>query len=274
MNNYIHLITTRFNVPTKNWFETREGKTPLTDEWHEHRFRLFLNFTLPSFKNQSNQNFKWLVFFDVNTQDKYKQIIAEIQKDYPNFIPYFINHGDEINSNIRSWTKDYFEDNTSYLITTDIDNDDVLHRDYIKTVQQHFQPIHELVIDLRRGLQISIDDLVIKSVNEYYGVANPFVSFVEDITKDYKTIMNEMHPNFRHYASISSYDEHPMFIQIIHNYNLMNNTFDTKQLTHINKEEFGFSPNVKTDISAWNATVANTNKKINTLKKLLGLKKK
>ena len=76
---FIHIITTRFNVPTENWAQTRAGHTALTDEWHEHRFELFQKYTFPSFKNQKNKNFVWLVFFYVNTKTKYQKLIRTLE---------------------------------------------------------------------------------------------------------------------------------------------------------------------------------------------------
>ena len=75
-------------------------------------------------------------------------------------------------------------------------------------------------------------------INEYYAVANPFVSLVENINS-FKTIMNEWHNNFRHYDSVTSYDQKPLFIQLIHTHNLMNSQLKTKALLKINFSEYG-----------------------------------
>jgi hypothetical protein len=88
---------TRFNVPTKGWDETRSGFKPLTEEWLDDRFKLFRTYVLPSYKNQTNQNFEWLTFFDVNTSDKFRKIIKEIEAEYPTFKAIFVEDFDDEN---------------------------------------------------------------------------------------------------------------------------------------------------------------------------------
>ena len=51
----------------------------------------FLRQTLDSLVNQTNQNFKWLVFFDVQTPKEYREIVVNYVRDYNNFIPLFID---------------------------------------------------------------------------------------------------------------------------------------------------------------------------------------
>lgn len=268
MRNFIHIITTRFNVPTENLDGTRSGYIPLTEEWHEHRFELFQKYTFPSFKNQKNKNFVWLVFFDVNTKPKYLQIISNLQQDFPNFTPVFVQNGDEINTGITSIFENYFQKDTQFVISTDIDNDDILHEEFVDQIQSLFKPIHNLVIDLRCGLQMSIirKDKVL--VNEYYAVANPFVSIVENVNSS-KTIMNEWHNNFRNYDKVTSYDHKPLFIQLIHTHNLMNSTLNTKALSKINFHEYGISEEHTPEILKWKTTFHNLNRIPQIFKKLI-----
>ena len=235
---FIHIITTRFNVPTENWAQTRAGHTALTDEWHEHRFELFQKYTFPSFKNQKNKNFVWLVFFYVNTKTKYRKLIRTLEQEFPNFTAVFVKNGGEINSGITDIFKNYFQKDTQFVISTDIDNDDLLHDEFVDTIQSLYKPVHNSVIDLRRGLQMSLVKENQVLINEYYAVANPFVSLVENINS-FKTIMNEWHNNFRHYDSVTSYDQKPLFIQLIHTHNLMNRQLKTKALLKINFSEYG-----------------------------------
>lgn len=263
---FVHIITTRFNVPTKEWTLTRTGKSPLSEEWHEHRFELFQNYTLASFKNQSVQNFIWLVFFDINTAPKYKKIIQSIQDNYPSFKPVFIEHGEKINSAVFELFPKYFERETKFVISTDIDNDDVLHKDFVKIVQQHYKPLHNNVIDLRRGYQMTIENENKVYFNEFFGVANPFVSITEDIHQ-MKTIMNERHKNYRHYPNISFYDQKPLFIQIIHSNNLMNNTYNTKRITKIKLQDFGIHLPLK--ISLFNSYFYNLKRKLSLIKNII-----
>ncbi len=72
-------------------------------------------------------------------------------------------------------------------------------RDYIKTVQEHFKPIHDLVIDLRRGYQLTMFPNRKAVVNVYNEAVNPFVSLAESVDH-FKTMLKERaHNSYRHY---------------------------------------------------------------------------
>ncbi|WP_419869065.1 glycosyltransferase [Chryseobacterium sp. CT-SW4] len=241
MNEFIHIITTRFNVPTQGWDITREGSKPLTDEWLADRFELFQTYTLPSFKNQTNKNFIWLVFFDINTSEHYKEIINRISSEFAPFTPVFVRDFDEMNSRLLEIIPTYFTAHTKYIISSDLDNDDILYKDFVKAVHDHFKPVHDMVIEPRKGLQLTKISDKEAIVTEYYALANPFVSLVESID-DFGTVIKENHNNYRYYKEVNHYDHQEMFIQIIHKHNLMNSTFNNKCVFDINLSDFGISP--------------------------------
>lgn len=268
MKKFIHIITTRFNVPTEIWKMTRDGKKPLSDEWLEDRFEIFRQYCLPSFKNQSEKNFIWLVFFDKQTPAKYLKIIYDIEKECKQFKPVFVQDFPEMNSKILELIPKYFEETTEFIISTDIDNDDMLHKDFIKTVQCLFQPKHNLVIDLRKGLQLTIFDGCKAFANTFYMVSNPFVSLVENIS-DFKSVIKESHPNYRNYENYFFYDQKPMFIQFIHQFNLLNQTnFKNKRLFHFPHKDFGIN-SPKFEISVLDTALFNIKRSFNLILKKL-----
>ncbi len=241
MENFKHIISTRFNVPTEIWTTTREGKKPLSDEWLEDRFEIFRKYCLPSFKNQSQKNFVWLVFFDILTPQKYLGLIDDIQKDCNQFHPVFVQDFQEMSAKLLEIIPQFLDDNSEYLVTTDIDNDDMIHRSFVAEVQKSFKPIHNLVIDLRLGLQLTKTGANKGVANYYYQVANPFISLVEKTT-DFRTVTKENHLNYRNYPNIVKADKTPLFIQFIHKNNLMNDTFqNSKRISKINYSDFGIS---------------------------------
>lgn len=234
---FTHIITTSFNVPSTNWKQTRDGKNTLTNEWFMDRIDIFDKYCLPSFKNQTNKNFSWIVFFDINTPGFYKERIKEIEKELPNFKPYFVNDLDEKKVRFLEIIPEYTK-NSDYVITTDVDNDDILHREYVETIQSLFKPIDNLVIDLRRGLQLTRKSGNEAFITEYYSAANPFVSLVESV-KDFKTVTHYFHHKYRDFKDIAVFDDKALFIQFIHRNNLMNETFNNKRFSKIDFNEYG-----------------------------------
>lgn len=245
MSQFVHVIMTRFNVPTKGWNETRSGYKPLTEEWLDDRFKLFRTYVLPSYKNQTNQNYIWLTFFDTNTSDKFRKIIKEIEAEYPVFRAVFVEDFDAMKTKAVEVIPQFFTPETKFVITSELDNDDMLHQDYIKTVQEHFKPIHDLVIDLRRGYQLTMLPGRKAVVNVYNAVVNPFVSLAESVD-NFKTMLKERaHNSYRHYPDFSVEDSKEMYIQIIHQYNLMNVTFKHKAVPEVDFSEYGMTEDTK-----------------------------
>ncbi|WPO83071.1 glycosyltransferase [Chryseobacterium sp. JJR-5R] len=234
---FTHIITTSFNVPSVSWKQTRDGKNTLTNEWFMDRIDIFDKYCLPSFKNQTNKNFWWIVFFDVNTPEFYKERIKEIEKEFPRFKPYFVNDHDEKNARLPEIILEY-TGNSDFLITTDVDNDDILHMEYVETIQRLYQPVDNLVIDLRRGLQLTHTSGNKAFITEYYSVANPFVSLVESV-QDFKTVTHHFHHQYRNFKDIAVFDEKPLYIQFIHQNNLANKTFNNKRFYNINFNDYG-----------------------------------
>ncbi|MGH1518936.1 glycosyltransferase [Chryseobacterium sp. JK1] len=245
MSQFIHVIMTRFNVPTKGWDETRSGFKPLTEEWLDDRFKLFRTYVLPSYKNQTNQNYIWLTFFDVNTSEKFRKIIKEIEAEYPVFKAVFVEHFDAMKTKAVEVISQLITPDHQFVITSELDNDDMLHQDYVKTVQEHFKPVDDLVIDLRRGYQLTMLPDRKAIVKVYNAVANPFVSLAEK-ADNFKTVLKERaHNSYRDYKDFSIEDSKEMYIQIVHQYNLMNTSFKHKAVSEVDFSKYGMTENTR-----------------------------
>lgn len=67
----LHLFfLTRFNILL--WQKDKEGSPVRTKKWLNHRFSLFEKYCLPSIKNQTCQDFEWIVLLDSTTPEIYK----------------------------------------------------------------------------------------------------------------------------------------------------------------------------------------------------------
>jgi hypothetical protein len=237
MSNFIQIIYTRFNVPTENWDNTLKGKKPLTEEWLTHRFELFHEYSLPSFKNQTNQDFLWLVFFDKNTPEKFLTIIKNIEKEYPKFQPHFVSDFKEMQTEAIRLSLEKCPEDKEYIISAEIDNDDVLNSEYIAITQSLFRPTHNLVIDIRRGYQMEILDNGKRAFNEFYYLSSPFVQLIEK-KSEFKSLLQQVHIHFRHFKNQIVYDAKPLFTIVLHNNNLLNHHFKTKFYWFPNMEGF------------------------------------
>lgn len=213
-----HYILTRFNLRAADWTITKNKEKVLTEEWLKERFDLFENFCFSSVKNQSNQNFKWLVFFDVNTPESYKIKVEEFRKSYENFYPFFIdgmpNFLREIVKNIK------LMDNEKYIITSRLDNDDSIHEDYVKVIQRYFDQQNHLAIDLIDGYTLQIGEKIRLGFQKH--LYNPFISLIEK-KDDFKTVwFRSRHGSWKYEKNIIRVKDKRLWLGIIHSKNKVN----------------------------------------------------
>ena len=116
--------------------------------------------------------------------------IEKIEKEFSLFQPVFVQNFEDMQSKALEIIPTFFQDETQFLISTDLDNDDLLHREFIETVQEKFEPKHDLVIDLKRGLQLTKTSESNAFINVFYMVANPFISLVEE-KNNFGTVVKE-----------------------------------------------------------------------------------
>ena len=130
-----HYLITRFNLKKEGWDTSKNNIPVLTEEWLERRFKLFETFCFPSVKHQSNQNFTWFVYFDVDTPKVFKDRILGLSLGYSNFQPQFVEN---MQAFVPAIQEELNKVNAAYIITSRIDNDDCIAYNYIADVQKRF----------------------------------------------------------------------------------------------------------------------------------------
>lgn len=188
-----HFLITRFNLKVKDWTQTRDGHEVNQTDWLEHRYELFERFCWPSIVGQSNQDFQWLVFFDIDTPEKFRSRNDELALAYRNFKPLYINGVNEFLPALVDMVKSLATH--EHIITSRIDNDDLVHEHFISEVKRFARPAEELIIDFENGYQlIQINKRY--EVRNYTHYFNPFLSLVESAS-DIKTVMRKNHRDWK-----------------------------------------------------------------------------
>ena len=233
-----HYLLTRFNLTFKEWKTSKNGELVLTDKWLKNRFVLFENYCLLSVKNQTCQNFIWCVFFDIKTPVEYRDKIESISKSYSNFKPVFIDGNENLEQSFIEYITNDISKDDNYVITTRLDNDDLIHKDFIKTIQELYKPEDNLVIDLRKGYSITLGEPH-SEIREFTSRFNPFISVVESV-KDIKTVISKMHQDWKTSTHIIDYNKNKLWIELVHQENKLNDTKNNlKRIYKINNEDFG-----------------------------------
>jgi hypothetical protein len=213
-----HYLITRFNLRNPKWDVTKMGESLLTEEWMEHRMWLFGNFCLPSVVAQTCKDFTWLIYFDVTTPGRFRREIAEMIGVQPNIRTFFIDGMPEFYPEVKKLIEAETQ-GKPYLITSRIDNDDCIHRDFIGEVQMQFKSQDYQAIDIIKGYSLQVRPTVMLGKKEH--IFNPFISLVEK-NIDPKTVWLSDHNMWKKETRITRLTHKRLWLSIIHEKNKVN----------------------------------------------------
>lgn len=209
MKPYNHFILTIFNLPVY-------GDVP-DEQWHLQRFQLFREFCFPSVRGQSRQDFKWLVFFSINTPKQHEKAILDFST-YQNFIPIYIDSLSTFHDSLRNAITKHSRYNAEYIITTRLDNDDAISSFYVEQIQDSFANQTFQFLSFPYGVVWHKQKVYI-----YIDNYNPFVSLIEHAA-DYKTIHCITHREIYTLGEVKQLGSkaQPAWMQVVHGNNIRN----------------------------------------------------
>lgn len=233
-----HYLITRFNI-VQSWYfscvEKGRGSAIQTDEWLDNRFMLFERYCLPSVMAQTAA-FTWLVLFNSETPEPYRRRIAAYQQQMPNFVPLFLEpYGDET-AIVKQYI--YAHCTSDYLLTTRMDNDDMLHAGYMTWIQQAATPTdHRMILNYAEGYQYDVQRKVLYRM---YYPDNHYFSVLEPYTLDYHTCLGIDHSDLSLYGE---YVELPAnngggWIEVLHSHNVANHRHCLRPVWRFQKTMF------------------------------------
>lgn len=255
-----HYIITRFNLPVfKPKVDGSEAPSACDMKYLEYRFDLFERYCVPSLKNQTCQNFKWLILMDACTPDRFKKRLQELHDEYSNLCPFYLDLDEyrrpypqeyidlyneyalvaelpdyehieddpkrEIQHIItpifvKDCIKQLSDNNPDFYITTRIDNDDSFHKDVVEIVQKRVKEHPEHVV-----LDYPNTYKYIKYDNIIYRYAlenNHFLSLVEPSDCVFQSAIYWNHLYISNFVKTEHYYTKPLQIEVIHGNNVVN----------------------------------------------------
>lgn len=214
-----HLLVTRFNLRNPEWDVTKNNEKLLTNDWMEERMWFFENFCFPTILAQTNQNFEWLLYFDITTPEKFKTRISELIQSQLHFKVFYIDGMPQFYDELKKYIS-AIPNKKPYLITSRIDNDDSVHKDFINEIQLQFKQQDYLVLDIIKGYSLQIRPTVMLGKKEH--IFNPFMSLIEK-NDDPKTIWYYHHNMWKKETRIKQVNHKRLWIAVIHEKNKVNN---------------------------------------------------
>jgi len=179
-----------------------------------HRFNLFEKFCYPSVRRQTNQDFEWLVFFDANTEDEYGKRLDDYRNKFSAFRPIFVSDYPSLIPEIRRRIRS----DTEYLITSRVDNDDAIHREFISLVQETFRDQKFEFVNFTQGLFLSDSKLYLCR-----HPSNAFVSLIEQVGEgSARTVWSTKHTTIRNVGHVHQIDDKPRWLCVVHERNASN----------------------------------------------------
>lgn len=238
-----HVIQTRFNLATPG----REDAIRNRPGWLEERFAMFEDICLPSIAAQTCKDFVWIIYFDKDTPQVFKDRVEKLREVVP-FIPYYTGL-----FAAEGWNRsigEVLQDRTPLLLTTRLDNDDALANDHIARVQdlakQHASKA-PLCINFTHGF--------IRSGPAIYGVyhkSNAFFSRLCAWEDDMRTAMSIVHLTISDHGAVIQADQPGAWLQVVHGGNVSNKVRGRRVQTAIVNGLFAQEPLVGLKpVSAW-----------------------
>jgi hypothetical protein len=235
--NFEHLLLTRFNLQYPY-----QDEYICDDNWHQHRFSLFYNYCLPSVLNQTNSEFLWIILFNKSLREKYRSFIEDVQYQINRVHFLYVRPGQDYREELFKFINN--EIKTEVLITTRVDNDDIISIGYIKEIQDVFQNFINneaclpCLVNAGNGYQAELN-FPYRIVNVEGYSYSPFLSLISDKNNEgyFNTVVDKSHHLWDNSIATIEIGK-KAWIQIIHQNNLSNHISSKRLEIRIPKPEF------------------------------------
>jgi hypothetical protein len=206
MGPFRHVILTRFNVRLPE-------HRPRGKDWLTHRFRFFERFCLPSVRSQSHRNFDWVIFFDAATPREFVDRIQQCH-ELRAFRPVYVD-GHFTQGTVQKAVSPLIA-GCEHVITTRLDNDDAICRDFVAVIQDHFAAQKFTFLNFTHGYVWHRNDLY-----RVRHLSNSFISLVEQ-TGNVSTVFAGNHMHLSALGPVQQIPKPAAWMQVVHDRNLVN----------------------------------------------------
>lgn len=206
-----HFVITRFGV---RW---SEDQPPPDEAWLRYRLALFAAVTLPSMESQTAASRRWLLLIDHACRAGWLEDELALFGDGDVFETVWIDGlfwstiGQVVTERATA----------PHVITTRLDSDDAIARDYLARIQATFAGQDALYVNFQRGLQFERSG----ALYTYLHASNAFLSFIERRRdgEPVRTVFSSTaHADAAKYADVLQVSAPPVWLQVVHGSNIMN----------------------------------------------------
>ncbi|MBS1553582.1 MAG: hypothetical protein JSU09_01535 [Bacteroidetes bacterium] len=180
-------MITQFNL--KGFTKSSKQSPEEWFEWTAGRIDLFKKYCLPSILNQSNKQFTWLIFFDIDTQSYFATFLKELEA-YKHIKVCYSRGVEGFAKEHMTEVKAFLKPSDKWIVTTRLDNDDMLHQDAIKIIQQNLIEKSNFMISLASGYVL---DTNTRKMAHYFYPMSPFITLIESVSENPNGVFAKLH---------------------------------------------------------------------------------
>ncbi|ASN51487.1 glycosyltransferase [Sinomonas sp. R1AF57] len=203
-----HFVLTRFNVRNR-YYAGNPG-----DIWLRSRLALFEKYTAASFGAQTVKDFRWLVLVDSESPQWFRAELGVLGRELFEIVDIKGAFNAQAAAGVVASRL-----RTPFILTTRVDNDDAVARDFIESIQRAWRPVHQpYFINLVKGAQLADGRVYRRPYTQ-----NPFVTLSEPRSADgLATVFVRRHYEVQAYAPVTNVgSDHPLWLQVIHGGNVL-----------------------------------------------------
>jgi Putative rhamnosyl transferase len=190
---FTHYLITRFNVNIRGNGPELIRQEVRTAGWELERMPLFEKICVPSVLGQTCRDFVWLIYCDTETSESILRRIREAVNQITNVEIHQVSGFDELKLHLQQKCA---QSKTPFVITSRLDNDDAIGKQYIETVQTHFIPQDQILLNPLGGVNYHISLKLLTHLR--HKELNHFISLIERTKEasEFCTIMgfSHLHP--------------------------------------------------------------------------------
>ncbi|MDP4489761.1 MULTISPECIES: glycosyltransferase [Pseudoalteromonas] len=105
----------------------------------DNRFALFETACLPNVLAQTNQDFEWVIIIDPDLPEKYLTRLKALISVRADRTHLHVFRRDELGG--LDWLEQHIPSDTDYVLTTNVDDDDIISIDYMERLQSHVKAL-------------------------------------------------------------------------------------------------------------------------------------
>lgn len=212
-----HFIITRMNV---DWHLSKHRTDRNHPDFLTHRFKLFEEVCYPSVLSQNNKNFTWIILFDAALPILFKQKVENYcsHAEEVEIIPVYIQSKMTLLNTVKENIKLKLSNETEYLITTSLDSDDAISKNFISLIQENFSRQELGFINFPFGYLYRTQE---QNLYLREWLTSPFYTLIENLN-DFKTVLQYRHTEIKHYRNRQIITK-PVWLMIAHGKNVRTN---------------------------------------------------